>query len=200
MARHAKSLALKQRERIARDAQHEQDAVNAFHDGVMAYQEGKGPKVTYNSIAKRFNLDSRLLKRRVEKIGQSKCEANAMRGRLTETEATILIDFAIEMAYRGFPLKLETLEKYALEIVRARDPSVTGLGKNWAARFVRKYGKHISMKWCISLESIRAKSANSTTIGHFYDILLRAITENKVPPHLIFNFDETSCPIGVGQW
>lgn len=52
------------------------------------------------------------------------------------------------------------------------------------------------MKWCVSLDSVCAKSANSTNIGHFYDLLHHTLTKNNISTHIIWNFDKTGCPIG----
>ena len=44
-------------------------------------------------------------------------ESNALGSHLTKEEATMLIDFTIEMSHKGFPLDLKNLGKHALKII-----------------------------------------------------------------------------------
>jgi hypothetical protein len=118
---------------------------------------------------------------------------------LTEQEATTLIDFTIEMSHRGFPLDLHRLEKHALEILRVRQPDFAKFGRNWAQRFMAKYGSRVSTRWSTSLDTLRAKSVSPSVVNHYFDLLEKVLVENHFHPHNIYGFDESGYPLGCGN-
>ncbi len=132
-------------------------------------------------------------------MGLSKHESNARKSHLTDVEATILIDFTIEMSYRGFPLDLKHLEEHALEIVQFRKLTFKGFGRNWAQCFMTKYSTHVSTKWAASLDSIRAKTVSPAAVKHYYDLLEKTLTNNNIQPHNLYGFDESGFPLGGGK-
>src|SRR5260370_10903838 len=117
---------------------------------------------------------------------------------LTPLETSILVDFIIEMADHGFPLTLENIESYAMEIMRAHGESVRRLGKCWIHCFLTRHGDCISMKWGVTLDTIHANAVNPKTVSAFFDILERDIEEYSIDPSLIYNMDESAVPIGDG--
>lgn len=195
----AKSKAEQNRARLYEAEAHEARAVAAYNKELDDHKHHGGKEPSFRAVAGRFGLDYRLLQRRVLHIGLSKAKSNASKAHLTDTEARELIDFAIEMSYRAFPLTLAGLQKYAEEQVQTRKPDFRGFGKNWAHRFVTKYGDRISTKWGVSLDSIRAKTVTPAAVDHYFDLLEKTLTEHNIQPHNIYGFDESGFPLGGGK-
>src|ERR1700733_2374539 len=192
----AKSAAAKRLVCLQAMRENEDRAIKVYNDELAAYLAGHGAKPSYRVVAARFCLDRRLLQRHVQGTGLSRQESNAKKSHLTDAEATTLVDFTIEMAYRGFPLELRDLEQHALEVVRIRQPTFNKFGKNWAQRFMTKHGSRISTKWNTSLDSIRAKTVNPAAIQHYFDLLEKTLTENNIQPRNLYGFDESGFPLG----
>lgn len=199
MPGHAKSEAAKHRAVLFQAEAHEAHAVSTYNDELQAYHTHGGKKPSYRNVAERFGINHALLRRRVLDIGTSKAQSNAKKAHLSETEATIAIDFAIEMAYRAFPLTLAGLQAHAEEQVRARDPSFRGFGKNWPDRFMTKYAHRISTKWGVSLDSIRAKTVTPASVEHYFNLLEDTLQTHNIQPHNIYGFDESGFPLGGGK-
>ena len=110
-----------------------------------------------------------------------------------------LVNFAIAMAHRGFPLTVAALEKHALEIVQIRNPSLRTFSKNWIQRFLIKYGSRVSTKWSVTLDSVHAKSVNASTSEHYFKLLEKTLKEHDIKPHNIYGFDESGFPLGYAN-
>ena len=192
----AKSEAAKHWAELHRARKHEQHAVDTYNQEMEAYLMGTGHKPTYRGLAKRFDLDYRLLQRRQQGVGLSKQASNALKGNLSECEAMELIDFTIDMAQQGFPLDLKGLTCHALEIAHVRRPEVKGFSRNWAHRFLTKYGSHVSTKWSVSLDSIHAKTLMPAIAKHYYNLLKETLEEHDIHPHNIYGFDESGFNLG----
>ena len=195
----AKSEAAKHWAKLHEARELEQHAVDTYNHEMEAYLMGSEDKPTYSRVARRFNLDYRLLQCRQRRVGLSKQASNAMKANLSETEAMELIDFTIDMAQRGFPLDLKGLVYHALEIAHVRRPEVKSFSRNWAQRFLTKYGSHVSTKWSVSLDSIRAKTLTPAVARHYYDLLKETLEKHNILPHNIYGFDETGFNLGCGN-
>ncbi|KAE9403812.1 hypothetical protein BT96DRAFT_776851, partial [Gymnopus androsaceus JB14] len=72
----------------------------------------------------------------------TRAESNATKAWLTTKETNVVIAYIIEVANQGFPLSHRQLKEHVDEVLRlrlgARFP-VTGVGKKWTQRFVRKH-------------------------------------------------------------
>ena len=192
----AKSVAAKSRAKLQAAQEREEHIVNTYNVELAAYHAGTGPKPSYRGVAKRFGIDYRLLQRRQQGVGLSKWASNAQKSHLTEPESLVLIDFTIEMARRAFPLSLQALRHHALEIAQLRQPNLKELGHNWVQRFMTRYGGHISTKWSVSLDTIRAKCVNPAVIKHYYNLLENTLKEHDFRPQNIYGFDESGFPLG----
>lgn len=195
----AKSEEAKLRVKLFQAEAHEANVVAAYNADLEAYHQHGGKKPSYRAVAQRFGISHLLLRRRILNIGTSKAKSNAKKSHLTDTEATIVIDLAIEMAGRGFPLTLAGLQRYAEDEVQTRDPAFGGFGKNWVQHFVTKHGSRISTKWGILLDSIRARSVTPAAVALYFDLLEEAITKHNIQPHNIYGFDESGFPLGGGK-
>src|SRR5687768_921300 len=82
---------------------------------------------------------------------------------LTAVEEENLINFAIEVAQRGFPLSLRRLKDYAEAILQHRlGPRFPerGLGWDWGNRFITKHHSRLGMYWSSALDSSRGRAVN----------------------------------------
>jgi len=195
----AKSAAAKHRAALHNTQILQERAVATYNEELERYIKQGGKKPTYRGVAARFGLNHRLLRRRVLDLGTSKATSNATKSHLTEAEATNLIDFAIEMARRAFPLRVKELEKHTTEIVRTRKPDFKGVGKNWAPRFLIKHGKRISTKWGVSLDTVHAKTVTPAAVEHYFNMLHETLEKYNIQPHNLYGFDETGFALGCGK-
>lgn len=60
-------------------------------------------------------------------------ESSERRSLLNDAEAEAVVTYCEELAKRGFPKSLERLKELVNSFIRTRDPTFTGVGKNWAS-------------------------------------------------------------------
>ena len=90
-----------------------------------------------------INLDHNTLAG-LAKGGITKSESNAKKSWLTYEEQEVILNYAIAMARRGFPLSPRRLREHAEIILRARlgdEFPEDRFGKCWATRFITKHHK-----------------------------------------------------------
>lgn len=140
----------------------------------------------------RIDLSSSTLQRHVQG-GTIKSIANAKKGWLKEEESTLIVDYAIEMAERGFPLKLKELQCHAEDILQARlgdGFTKSGLGKHWAERFVRRHNDKLQRYFSRGLDKRRANNVNRTTHEAWFALLSKTITEFNIEEECTYGSDE----------
>ncbi|KAF9522927.1 hypothetical protein CPB83DRAFT_776285 [Crepidotus variabilis] len=74
--------------------------------------------------------------------GKTGVEAKAHRAWLTDAEEKIVVDFAIEMAWRGFPLSHGRLKDHVDLMAAARLGRAfpeEGIGRCWTTRFITRH-------------------------------------------------------------
>src|SRR6267378_361617 len=189
MVNHAKSNALKaQIERKKKDNLMAQ-AVALFHTKQMDTDTGKPMSMRklcqlvsddhYERTQKRIHVDDSTLARLV-KGGITRTESNGKKGWLTKEEGDIVVDFAIAMARRGFPLSPKRLREHAERILTVRLGKAfpaTGLGKNWATRFITKHHDRLGMYWSSAMDSSRGRAVNPITKAEYFKLLDEARNE-----------------------
>lgn len=88
--------------------------------------------------------------------GTTRTESNKKKSWLMESEQDIIVEYAIDMAHRGFPLSPKRLQEHAEMILRARLGKKfpkKGLSKNWATQFITKHHEKLGTYWSSSLDS-----------------------------------------------
>ena len=118
---------------------------------------------------------------------------------LKPAEAQALIDFALSMANRGFPLTHKTLAKYVLEIKCIHEPNAMPFGHLWTHHFLARYGDLLSTKWSASLNSVCASAVNPIKVKAWFNLLEEVFNTYHFPPWNIYNFDESGFAIGKGS-
>ena len=88
--------------------------------------------------------------------GTTRTESNKKKSWLMESEQDIIVEYAIDMAHRGFPLSPKRLREHAEMILRARLGKKfpeKGLSKNWATKFITKHHEKLGTYLSSSLDS-----------------------------------------------
>ena len=128
-------------------------------------------------------------------------EHNSKKAWLTKEEGIIIINFTIEMAHCGFPLSPRRLHKHAEHILVAqlgkRFPE-TGLGKNWATRFITKHHDRLGMYWSSPLDSSQGWAVNPITKAEYFKLLEELQVKYDIPDELIYGADEMGIQTGIG--
>jgi hypothetical protein len=112
----------------------------------------------FAETGRRLELSNCTLLRWV-KGGKSKAESNADKGWLLPSEVTQVVDYAVEIANRGFPLSHCRLAEHVNEICKARlGPAfpAEGVGKNWTHCFMLKHSDRLRTYWSRPLDSARS--------------------------------------------
>ncbi len=116
---------------------------------------------------------------------------------LTKAQTKLLIKFIVEMGEKGFPLTLKKVGKYALAMIRVKDPTKTLIGMHWAQHFVQCYETDIGMKTCTLLDHTWAKALNPTIVSSHFELLSKTITQYGITQDNLYNCDETGCPLNI---
>ncbi|KAF5377981.1 hypothetical protein D9615_006719 [Tricholomella constricta] len=155
-------------------------------------QTGKYVPLSYSTLAKHVNGGRRL------------ADFNAEKSWLTDGEATVLIDYALEMAGRNFPFSRRRLKEHADEIIRAKlGGNFASVGENWIDRFTTKHHDRLKPCWSSSLDDSRGRAVNPNNHKLFYKLFKNAKDgcgnpDDAVPDDLVYGADETGVQKGIG--
>jgi hypothetical protein len=111
---------------------------------------------------------------RLVKGGQTRSESNAAKGYLLDEEVETVINYALEVASRGFPLTHHRLKECVDEICRARLGDAfleSGVGINWTQRFCEKHDDRLQTCWTTPLDNKRRRAVNPVTNTAYFDML-----------------------------
>jgi hypothetical protein len=120
--------------------------------------------------------------RRLVNGGTLKSIRNSEKSWLLESEATMVIDYAIEVASRGFPLSHRRLKEHVDNICRTRlgrKFPTSGVGKNWTSRFISKHSDRLSTYWTHNLDEKRGRAVNPHTNAEWFDLLGDVLKGNR---------------------
>ena len=210
MVNHAKSDVLKvQIERKKKDNLMAQ-AVALFHAKKMDSNTRKPMSMRklcqlvsddyYERTHKQIHVNDSTLARLV-KGGLTRTESNGKKSWLTKEEGDIVVDFAIVVARRGFPLSPKRLREHAEHILTARLGKrfpETGLGKNWATRFITKHHNRLGMYWSSAMDNSQGRAVNPITKAEYFNLLKEAREEYNIADELLYGTDETGIQSGIG--
>lgn len=112
----------------------------------------------------------------------------------TKEEEISFVDHAIEMCKYGFPITvfdLRCIVKLYLEKKGRIVPQFSNNlpGRTWVQCFLKRHKKELSQRLCSNIKRVRA-AVNEETIKNYFNHLKVEI--EGVPPHLIYNYDETN--------
>ena len=157
------------------------------HLGILA------PKVS--ELARKHNTPYSTLNHRIAGRG-TKAEAAHEQRLIPVASEAALVDYLRVTAERGFPDTLRRAQRRATQILQdiTNDPTAA-LGTNWVQKMLRRNWESLSMCWSTSLTTVRGGALNEQNVNHWFELLMRLITEYRLSdsPELIFAMDETSC-------
>ena len=212
MVNHAKSDALKARiTREAKDSLMAQ-AVTLFHAKHVNMSTGKPMSMRklsgcqlvsddhYRKTHKRIPVSDTTLARLV-KGGVTRTFSNSTKAWLMKEEGDIIVDFAVVLACRGFPLSPKRLREHAERILKVRLQDkfpITGLGINWTTCFITKHHNRLGMYWSSAMDSSRGRAVNPITKAEYFKLLKEVREEYDIADELVCGADETGVQTGIG--
>ncbi|KAJ3717255.1 hypothetical protein DFJ43DRAFT_968075, partial [Lentinula guzmanii] len=75
---------------------------------------------------------------------------------------------------------------------------VTGVGKKWTQRLVRKHSDHLHMGWSSPLDEKRGRAVNPHTNEAYFKLLHDTITQNRILEEDTYATDEIGVTEGSG--
>jgi len=135
----------------------------------------------YAATKRTVKLDPCTL-RRLAQGGKSKSTSNSEKSWLLPDEVEMVINYAVEVAARGFPLSHKRLKEHVDQICQARQaPNFPehGVGKNWTNRFITKHSDRLKTYWSHNLEGKRGRAVNPTTNDMWYDLMDDVLKGNR---------------------
>src|SRR5882762_3536907 len=111
---------------------------------------------------------------RLAKGGTRLTTFNANKSWLLPEEVEVVIEYATDMAARGFPLTHKLLKEHVDEICHSRlkdEFPAEGVGKKWTTCFVEKHSDHLSTYTSRPLEDVRGRAVNPTTNKAWFELL-----------------------------
>jgi hypothetical protein len=128
---------------------------------------------------------------------KSMLETRSEQALLMGEEAQLVVDYALEIHDRGFPINRCRVAEIANKVIKARvGENFEGVGLTWAARFIQREEK-LCMRWTRGLEDTRAKAVNPAAHEAWVDMAHRSLT--GVEAHCIFGCDEAGFSTSHGQ-
>lgn len=140
----------------------------------------------------RLNLDHNTLIRQA-KGGKTIDEFNEDKSWLRREEVDTVIEFAEELSDRNIPLTHTTLKDIVNLIVRARNPTFEGVGKNWTDRFVEKHSDRLKMFFSSPLDAARSRAINPNVHAAWFNLLHTLFAKHGygTDPECLYGLDET---------
>lgn len=137
-------------------------------------------------------------------------EANASKRWLSDDEEEEVVDYAIAVAQRGFPLSHRRLKEHVNEIIKGKtvpdDFPAGGVGTKWTQRFATRHNGRLQQYWSHPLDHSRARAVNPTTKKEFFVLLDKVIQgefgnddrSDVILDKNIYGMDESSIQEGLG--
>ena len=150
-----------------------------------------GDPVSFRACATQFGVNRETLRQRIAGR-ESRKEANSHMSWFTPEEERVLIKYLIEIAEHGFPDTKRYLRERVNTLLRAKNGDPTfSVGVNWVDRWLGRHKDHLQKYWNTSLDSVRAKALNPTTVADYFSKLHRVLTEHSIDPDCLWSMDET---------
>ncbi|KAJ3532696.1 hypothetical protein NM688_g7385 [Phlebia brevispora] len=177
-----------------------------------AYQQEQAKRTSPNAgepkslskIAQEYGVDKSTLSR-LAKGGVSMSAFNATKQLLSPEEERVLVDHILESAARAMPPTHGEIAHLVNAILAAPgrhsdDTELRQCGQNWVDRFLLRHHDELQTHWSRPLDTIRAKSLNTTTVNHwYYDILEKCYVDEGFLPENTYGMDESGFPRGPAR-
>jgi hypothetical protein len=108
-----------------------------------------------------------------------------------------LVQFLLESAEHGFPLKYSQIAEAANTVLLAEfRTDCEAAGNKWVFKFLDQHHNVLSTVWSKSLDSQRACSLNLEAFKSWVELVEKWIVGNGVSPDRIYGMDESGFPMG----
>jgi hypothetical protein len=133
------------------------------------------------------------------KGGLTLTQSNRKKGWLVAEEEDRVVQFAVEIAQRGFPLSPQRLKDHAEAVIHHRmGKDFPGLGRDWGNRFITKHNNRLGRYWSSALDGSRGRAVNPITKKEYFRILQEVREKHNIPDELVYGADETGIQSGIG--
>jgi hypothetical protein len=108
-----------------------------------------------------------------------------------------LVQFLLELAECGFPLKHSQIAEVANTVLQAEfGTDCKPVGDKWVFKLLDWHHDALSTFWSKSLDSQRARSLNPEAVKSWVELVEKWIVGNGVSPDRIYGMDESGFPMG----
>ncbi|KAJ3527259.1 hypothetical protein NM208_g10786 [Fusarium decemcellulare] len=114
--------------------------------------------------------------------------------RLSDLEEQIIVQFILDLDWRGFPPRLRAVEEMANRLLADRD--ALPVGKRWAHNFVTRH-HDLKTRFFRKYDYQRAKCEDPTVIRDWFRLVANVIAKYGIRSDDMYNFDETGFLMGM---
>jgi hypothetical protein len=165
------------------DAYKAEQAKPRPHKGVRAIAKEHGIEKCYKTIINRYNNM------------RSTTEAHEDQQNLTAAEESILVDFLMQSADRGFPQSRRNITQYTNLICNNRlGKDCMWIGDTWVGWFLERHCDRLQMHWSKPLDTQRAQSMNPEAKKKWFELLEEFVVKAGIRSEDLYGMDETGCP------
>ena len=169
-----------------------------LHRAAESYLAAKyGPgKLSFRKIEERFpGVKKSTLERYINGRGKTILEFNATKQKLSQIEEGVLVNFILESANHGFPLKHREIRQYANAVQQSRlGPDCEPIGDSWIFGFLDRHHEKLATHWSKPLDMQRARSLNPEAVKSWFDLVEKFIVDLGIDPGNIYGMDESGFP------
>jgi hypothetical protein len=114
--------------------------------------------------------------------------------RLLVTEEQTIVDYVLDLDWRGFPLRLSAVKDLADSLLAAR--SCEPVGQSWAKTFVKRQPE-LQTKFNRKYDYKRALCEDPELVQGWFCLVQNTKAKNGIQDDNIYNFDETGFMMGM---
>ena len=123
-------------------------------------------KPNYAATARQFKVDETTLRRRFLGLAASRADkASKLDKNLTSAQEEVLLGYIDKLTARHIPPTTQIIKNLAEELLR------DSVGKNWTARFCKRYQDRICSHYLKPLNCMRVASERFIIYEHFYTLV-----------------------------
>lgn len=122
-------------------------------------------------------------------------EFNSEKQKLTLVEETVLVEFILESADCGFPLRHHEVAQYANAILQQKlGSNFEAVSRSWIFRFLDRHHNKIQSHWSKPLDTQRARSLNPEAVKSWFDLVEEHLVKAGIEAGYIYAMDESGFP------
>jgi hypothetical protein len=133
-----------------------------------------------------------LRRRRAGKPSRQDCSPNSMRLLITEEET--IVDYILDLDWRGFPLRLSDVKDLADSLLAARN--CEPVGQSWAKTFVKRRPE-LKTKFNRKYNYKRALCEDPELVQGWFRLVHNTKAKYGIQDNDMYNFDETGFMMGM---